>query len=58
MGAKTWMLVYSDGNTASSLKKNSTLDREKTVEFVRELFPQEKLKSVEGGDLSYTSSTR
>ena len=55
MGAKTWMLVYSDGNTASSLKKNPTLDRVKTEKLVRELFPREKLKSIEDGDLSYTS---
>jgi len=55
MGVKTCMLVYSDGNTASSLKNNPTLDREKTEKFVRELFPREKLKSIEDGDLSYTS---
>ena len=54
MGAKTWMMVYSDGNAASSLKQNSDLDRGKTVELVKELFPQEKLESIEDGDLSYT----
>ena len=55
MGAKTSMLVYSDGNTASSLKNNPTLDREKTAKLVRELFPREKLNSIEDGNLSYTS---
>jgi len=55
MGAKTWMIVYSNGNAASSLKQNSDLDREKTVERVKELFPQENLESIEDGDLSYTS---
>ena len=55
MGAKTWMMVYSDGNVASSLKQNSELDRGKTVEFVKKLFPQENLESIEDGDLSYTS---
>ena len=55
MGAKTWMIVYSDGNVASVLKQNPELDRGKTVEFVKKLFPQENLKSIEDGDLSYTS---
>jgi len=54
MGAKTWMLVYSDGNAAESLKANPELDRVKTIELVKELFPQEKLESIEDGDLSYT----
>jgi len=54
MGAKTWMLVYSDGNAAESFKRNSELDRDKTIEFTTKLFPKEKLESIEDGDLSYT----
>lgn len=54
MGAKTWMIVYSDGNAAASLKQNSALDRDKTVELVKELFSQEKLELINDGDLSYT----
>lgn len=54
MGAKTWMLVYSNGNAAESLKANSEIDRVKTTELVNELFPKEKLEAIEDGDLSYT----
>lgn len=54
MGAKTWMIVYSDGNAAASLQENSDLDRNKTIELVKEIFPQEKLESIDDGDLSYT----
>lgn len=54
MGAKTWMLVYSNGNAAESLKINSELNREKTIELVNKLFPKEKLEPIEDGDLSYT----
>ncbi len=55
MGAKTWMLVYSNGDAAESLKQSPKLDRDKTVQFVKELFPNEKLQPIEDGDLSYTS---
>jgi hypothetical protein len=54
MGAKTWMLVYSNENAAETLKNNSELDRAKTIELVNELFPQEKLEPIDDGDLSYT----
>jgi hypothetical protein len=54
MGAKTWMLVYSDGNVAETLKKNSQLDRDKTIKLTKELFPKENLEQIQDGDLSYT----
>ncbi len=55
MGTKTWMLVYSDGNVARNLKKNSKLDRPKTIKLVKELFPKEKLEPIGDGELSCTS---
>lgn len=55
MGAKTWMLVYSDGDAAEKLKAVSSLDREATNKLVEKLFPNEKLEPIEEGDLSYTN---
>ena len=52
MGAKTWMLVYSNGGVANSLKKDSQLDRTKTLELAAKLFFQEKLIPMEDGYLS------
>src|SRR3989344_8462103 len=54
MGAKTWMLVYSNGDVAKSLKKDLQLDRVKTIELVEKLFPRERLTQVEDGYLSET----
>ena len=54
MGAKTWMLVYSDGEVSEQLKQNPTLNRDATEEIVHRLFPKEKLENIEDGDLSYT----
>jgi len=54
MGAKTWMLVYSEGNAAEVLKSNPEIDRDKTIEFTQKLFPKEKLEPIKDGDLSYT----
>lgn len=55
MGAKTWMLVYSEGDAAEKLKSGSSLDREATNKLVEKLFPNEKLEPIEEGDLSYTN---
>lgn len=48
------MLVYSDGRAADSLKLNPHLDRDKTIEHTKNLFPKEKLDLIEDGALSYT----
>lgn len=55
MGAKTWMLVYSDGDAREALARRPALDREATETFVRKLFPGETLKPIGDGDLSYTN---
>ena len=53
-GAKTWMLVYSDGNASEKLRNNPVLYRAATDKMVQKLFPKEKLEAMEDGDLSYT----
>ncbi|WP_415894160.1 DUF6928 family protein [Neptuniibacter sp. PT8_73] len=55
MGAKTWMLVYSNGDAAENLKKDPVLNQAATAELLQKLFPNENLESIEGGDLSYTN---
>lgn len=55
MGAKTWMLVYSNGDPSASLKENTSLDKKATARLIEKLFPEEKLESIEAGNLSYTN---
>jgi hypothetical protein len=55
MGAKTWMLVYSDANAREALSRRPQLDRDATTTLAIGLFPGEKLELVEDGDLSNTS---
>ncbi len=55
MGAKTWMLVYSDDTPVKRLKSGAVRDRHATDELVKRLFPNEKLQPIEDGDLSYTN---
>lgn len=54
MGAKTWMLVYADGNVGEALRAGPQLDREATFQFARRLFPKDRLDLIGDGDLSYT----
>lgn len=54
MGAKTWMIVYSNGNAANILQSKPALNKSKTNELVGELFAGFKLTPIENGDLSYT----
>jgi hypothetical protein len=53
-GAKTWMLVYSDGDAAAALRGGHLLDRAATWRLVVGLFPDEKLEPAGEGNLSYT----
>ena len=41
MGAKTWMLVTAEENARVSWRTFSTLNREASVHFAHELFPEE-----------------
>ena len=54
MGAKTWMLVYSEGDPKKSLKSKPKLDRDVTIAFAKKLFPAEKLKALDDGNLLFT----
>lgn len=54
MGAKTWMLLYSEGNAAEILKSNPVLDPSATTELVKRLYGLEVSPLDEDGDLSYT----
>lgn len=54
MGAKTWMLVYADGDAREALRAHPQLDREATLTLAQKLFPHEKLELMGDGDLSFT----
>lgn len=55
MGAKTWMLVYTNGAPNEILKEKRTLDRDASVVVGHRLFPSEKLEPIDDGCLSLTS---
>ena len=54
MGAKTWMLVYSQESARDALRNAPEPDREATSKFAGELFPRDTLEPLEDGDLSWT----
>jgi hypothetical protein len=54
MGAKTWMLVYSQGNPKEFLHADAQLDREATTALVKKLYASEKLVPLDDGDLCFT----
>ena len=54
MGAKTWMLVYSEGDPRAVLATRPTLDRAATKAFAERLFPKERLVPLEDGSVENT----
>jgi hypothetical protein len=48
------MLVYARANAREALIAKPALDRDATLKFVGELFPNEKLEPLEDGNLAYT----
>jgi hypothetical protein len=54
VGAKTWMLVYADGDARSALAAEPALDRELTLKFAKSLFPGETLEELDDLTLNYT----
>jgi hypothetical protein len=54
MGAKTWMLVYSESGARDALKNAHQLDRDATTKLVHGLFPGETLEPLEDGTLAWT----
>lgn len=55
MGAKTWMLVYADGDPRDVLRRQPGLDREAAAQFAAMLFPDETLTPFDDGTLSFTN---
>jgi len=55
MGAKTWMLVYANGDAREILKSRPGLDREATLALANRLFPNERLEPLEDGCLTCTN---
>ncbi len=54
MGAKTWMLIGSDGSAKEILRSKPELDRAATAALAKKLFPSEKLEPLSDGTLSFT----
>jgi hypothetical protein len=54
MGAKTWMLVASDVDTAQLLRSSPRLDEEATLQLLAGLFPSETLVREGDADLTCT----
>lgn len=55
MGAKTWMLISSNGDAVKTLTSGIEIDRVATDNLVNTLFPGEKLEQIEDGDLYSTN---
>ncbi len=58
MGAKSWMLVYSNGNAAEILQSRPKLDRQKSAEFAQQLFPAARFETIDDGNLAYNCCPR
>jgi hypothetical protein len=54
MGAKTWMLVYSDYDVPSILAKYPEIDRQKTEQLVKTAFPKHRIAALEDTTLCMT----
>lgn len=54
MGAKTWMLVYTDRDARQALAARPALDAAATQDLAATLFPGERLTALADGDLSQT----
>jgi len=55
MGAKTWMLVYADGDPGAALRVKPSLSREATLRLAGSLFPADRFQEIGRGDLSFTN---
>jgi len=54
MGAKTWMVMYTDGVASETLKSKPRLDRDATTALARKLFPLDKLEPLSDDTLLNT----
>lgn len=55
MGAKTWMIVYADGDARSLLANAPAMNRVATTKLAETLFPKDKFAPLEDGSLMWTS---
>ena len=58
MGARAWMLVYSNSDVAETLSSGPALDRERSAELAHELFPDHRLERIDDGNLLFTAPGR
>jgi hypothetical protein len=58
VGAKTWMLVYSEGDAPHILAKYPEIDRGKTLQLVTTAFPKHKIADLEDTTLLNTCPPR
>ena len=58
MGAKTWMLAYSDGDASKALLGNPELDREASLELADRLFPGDTHLPLEDETLTFACPPR
>ena len=56
MGAKTWMIAYSNGPIATILKSRPALDRQASAALAKKLFPAPGLDQLDDGSLSFQSA--
>lgn len=55
MGAKTWLLSFSNGDAKEVLSKLPKPDEGKAQQLLKMLFPETKFEKIENGDLFSTS---
>lgn len=58
MGAKTWMIVYSNGNVPSAWNKTLDVKSERNFEILKSLFPNNKYVQIGNGSLEFTCPKR
>ncbi|NIK56640.1 DUF6928 family protein [Kribbella shirazensis] len=58
MGAKTWMLMYADGDIASVLRSHPQPDRDASRAVLERLHPEARLSPLEDGNLAEDANPR
>ncbi|HEY7394627.1 MAG TPA: hypothetical protein VH559_07280 [Gemmatimonadaceae bacterium] len=54
MGAKTWMLVYANGDPRAAFRSTPSLDVDASLRLATSLFPHERLEEIGRCNLVYT----
>jgi hypothetical protein len=55
MGAKTWIIVYSNGDIPSLWQDNLQPKKDSSTEILNSLFPNKKFHAIEKGNLAFTN---